>query len=74
MTGWLGSTRIKEIAFTDGKVSFKVSLEFGDQKFEIGFEGTVKDTELTGELKSDRGTQKVTGKKAPRPTRPQRTS
>ena len=74
LSAWLGSTRVEKVALDGDKLTFKVSLEFGDQKFEIGFAGTVKETALTGELTSTRGTQKVTGTKAPRMTARRRTT
>jgi hypothetical protein len=66
LSAWFGSTRVEKVTVDGDKLSFKISLEFGDQRFEIGFAGSVKDNALTGELTSTRGTQKVTGTKAPR--------
>lgn len=70
MSAWFGAVRVQKIDLQDDKVSFKVALEFGDQKFEIGFAGSVKDGALSGELTSQRGTQKVTGTKVARRERP----
>jgi hypothetical protein len=70
MSGWFGAVAVKKIELQDDKVSFKVSLEFGDQTFEIGFAGSVKEGTLSGELTSSRGTQKVTGTKVVRTGRP----
>ena len=70
MSGWYGAVLVKKIELQDGKVTFKISMEFGDQKFEIDFAGSVKEGALSGELTSPRGTQKVTGKKVVRMGRP----
>ena len=56
-----GSTLIKKINLAGDKVSFKYSLQFGDQEFETSFKGQVAESKLTGELTSSRGTAKVTG-------------
>jgi len=63
LSGLLGSTAIKKVDLEGNKISFKIVLEFGDQKFEMGFAGKLNGKKLTGELTSARGTQKVTGKK-----------
>jgi hypothetical protein len=56
-----GSTLIKKINLDGDKVSFKYILQFGDQEFETSFEGKIAESKLTGELKTSRGTSKVTG-------------
>jgi len=58
-----GSTLIKKISLDGNKVSFKYTLEFGDQKFETSFEGQIADSKLTGEVKTSRGTSKLTATK-----------
>ena len=63
MSGLYGAIPIKKINLEDGKVDFLVVLEFGDQSFEIRFEGKLDDSKLTGELTSERGSQKVKGTK-----------
>jgi hypothetical protein len=73
MTGLYGSFPIKKVNFEDDKVSFKIVLEFGENKFEISFKGKLADSKLTGELTSSRGTRKVTGKKVVRTFRRRRT-
>ncbi len=73
MSGLYGSIPIKKINFEDGKVSFKLVIEFGDRKFESSFEGKIQDSKLTGESTSSRGTRKVTGKKVVRTFRRRRT-
>jgi hypothetical protein len=44
-------------------VDFLTALKFGDQSFEIRFEGKLEDTKLTGEITTSRGSQKITGTK-----------
>ena len=56
-----GSTVIKKVNLDGDKVSFKYVLPFGDQEIEVGFEGKIADSKLTGEVKTSRGTSKVTG-------------
>jgi hypothetical protein len=63
MSGFLGATRVEKIELRDGNVSFKISLQFGDRTHEIEFKGNVDGDGLTGEIISERGTRKVTGKK-----------
>ncbi len=63
MSGLYGAIPIKKINLEGGKVDFLVVLEFGDQSFEIRFEGKLDDSKLTGELTSSRGSQKIKGTK-----------
>jgi len=63
MSGMYGPTAVKKVNLEGDKVTFQIVLEFGEQKFEINFEGKLEDKKLTGELTSSRGTQKVAGKK-----------
>jgi len=63
MSGLYGAIPIKKINLEDGKVDFLTVLEFGDQSFEIRFEGKLDDSKLTGELTSERGSQKIKGTK-----------
>jgi hypothetical protein len=58
-----GSTLIKKINLDGDKVSFKYVLTFNDQDYETSFEGKIEDSKLTGEVKTARGTSKVTGAK-----------
>jgi hypothetical protein len=69
MSGLFGATPIKKIQLQDGKVSFKISLEFGDRTLELDFQGKLDESSLTGEITTSRGTQKVTGKKVIRSSR-----
>lgn len=61
MSALYGPTLIKKINLDGDKVSFKYVLQFGDQKYETSFEGKIAESKLTGELKTSRGTSKVTG-------------
>ncbi|MCH8118108.1 MAG: hypothetical protein IIC00_00100 [Planctomycetes bacterium] len=66
MSGLYGAIPIKKINLEGDQVSFKIVLEFGDQKFEMNFEGKLEDSKLTGELTSSRGSQKIKGTKVVR--------
>jgi hypothetical protein len=61
MSALYGSTLIKKINLDGNKVSFKYVLQFGAQEYETSFEGKIAESKLTGELKTSRGTSKVTG-------------
>ncbi len=63
MSGLYGAIPIKKVNLEDDKVSFKIVLEFGERKFEMSFEGKLKESKLTGVLKTSRGSQKVKGTK-----------
>jgi hypothetical protein len=73
MSGLYGAIPVKKVEIQDGKVSFKMVLEFGDRTFEMGFEGKLEDSKLTGELTTSRGSRKITGTKVERPRRGRRT-
>jgi hypothetical protein len=66
MSGLYGPTPINKVNLENGKVSFKIVLEFRDQKREMSFEGKLADSKLTGELTTSRGNQKITGTKVVR--------
>jgi len=61
MSALYGATLIKKINLDGEKVSFKYVRQFGDQEYETSFEGKVAESKLSGELKTSRGTSKVTG-------------
>jgi len=61
MSALYGSTLIKKINLDGDKVSFKYVRQFGDQEYETSFEGKIAESKLSGELKTSRGTSKVTG-------------
>ena len=63
MSGLYGAIPVKKVNLEGNQVSFKIVLEFGDQRFEMDFEGKLDDSKLTGELTSERGSQKVKGTK-----------
>jgi hypothetical protein len=63
MSGLYGTIAVKKVNFEDDKVSFKIVMEFGERKFEMTFEGKLKESKLVGELTTSRGTTKVTGTK-----------
>ncbi len=63
MSALYGTIVIDKVNLEGDKVSFKTVLEFGERKFEINFEGKLEDSKLTGELTSERGSQKIKGTK-----------
>jgi len=63
MSALYGAVPVKKVNLEDDRVSFKIVMEFGNQTFEMGFEGKLADSKLTGELTSSRGSQKITGTK-----------
>jgi len=63
MSGFYGAIPVKKVNLEGDKVSFKIVLEFGERKFEMSFEGKLEDSKLTGELTSERGSQKIKGTK-----------
>jgi len=66
MTGLYGAMPIKKVNLEGDKVTFKIVLEFGERKFEMNFAGKLAEGKLTGELKTSRGSQKITGVKVVR--------
>jgi hypothetical protein len=67
LTGLYGAMSIKQVNFEDGKVTFKIVLQFGENPFEMNFAGKIDDEgKLTGEMTTSRGTSKITGKKVVR--------
>jgi len=63
MSGLYGAIPVKKVNLEGNQVSFKIVLEFGDQRFEMDFVGKLDDSKLTGELTSERGSQKIKGTK-----------
>jgi len=63
MSGVYGSTVVKKITLDGDKVSFKYVRTYNDQDSETSFTGKIADSKITGEVKTDRGTSKVTGAK-----------
>jgi hypothetical protein len=73
MSGLYGAIAVKKVNLEGEKVSFKIVLEFGDQKYEMNFAGKIEDSKLTGEMTTSRGSQKITGTKVIRTSRRPRT-
>ena len=63
MSGLYGAIPVKKVNLEGNQVSFKIVLEFGEQRFEMDFAGKLDDSKLTGELTSERGSQKIKGTK-----------
>lgn len=63
MSALYGSTLIKKINLDGDTVSFKYTVTYNDQDYEISFEGKVAEAKLTGEVTTSQGTSKVTGTK-----------
>ena len=69
LTALYGATPVDKVILQDGKVVFKIVLERGERKFEMNFDGKIEAEQLTGQMKTSRGIQKVTGKKVIRTPR-----
>jgi hypothetical protein len=69
MSGLYGAIAVKKVNLEGEKVSFKIVLEFGDQKYEMNFAGKIEDSKLIGEITTSRGSQKITGTKVIRTSR-----
>jgi len=69
MTGLYGTLPIKKVNLKDGRVDFTLVTEFGDQTYEMQFDGKIQESKLTGEMTTSRGTRKITGTKVVRPSR-----
>ncbi len=63
MSALYGSTLVKKVNLEGDKISFKIVRQFGERKFEMSFQGKIAEGKLTGEMKTSRGSQKVTGAK-----------
>ena len=63
-----GALPVKKIGPEEGQVSFEMTLPFGDNAYEISFQGKLDAGKLTGKLTSSQGTSEVTGTKI-KPTR-----
>ncbi len=66
MSGLYGAIALKKVDLEGDKVSFKTVMQFGDQEFEMSFQGKLAESKLTGELTTSRGTQKIKGTKVVR--------
>ena len=58
-----GAISIGKVNLDDKHVTFKTSLEYGDQTYDISFAGQIEGRKLTGEITSSMGTAQVTGEK-----------
>ena len=66
MTGLYGSMPVKEVTLQEGVAKFMLTMEFGDQKSEMKFDGKIVDGKLVGEMKTSFGATKVVGTKVVR--------
>ncbi|MCB1124999.1 MAG: hypothetical protein KDM81_00780 [Verrucomicrobiae bacterium] len=66
LSGYYGAMAVDKIGLNENQISFKKTLQFGDNEFEMNFAGTIDGDKLTGEMTTSRGTQKVTGTKVVR--------
>lgn len=69
LSGLYGSFPIKKINFQNDAVDFPMTMQFGDQSFEMSFKGKLQDAKLVGEMTTAQGAQKVTGTKVVRAAR-----
>jgi hypothetical protein len=74
LSGLYGTIPVEKINLEDGRVDFLMVVQWGDQSFEMKFEGKLEDSKLTGEMTTSRGTQKITGTKLIRRSRRNRST
>jgi len=72
MSALYGALPIKKITLDGDKMHFKTSITFGERTFDLEFKGTIKESKLTGEMTTSRGTSKITGTKVQRRARQRR--
>jgi len=58
---FFGMNELKDVKFEDRKLTFKRVIEREGNRMEMTFEGKIAESKLSGELKTSRGTWKVTG-------------
>ncbi len=58
-----GTGTMEDIAFTDNKLTFAVSIDAGGQLMDIDVEATVTEEEMTGTMFTEMGDAGFTGKK-----------
>jgi hypothetical protein len=63
LTGMYGPLAVDKVKLEGNRVSFTTATEFGDQKFDISFTGTLDGGTLRGEVTSPRGSRTVEGLK-----------
>ena len=56
-----GCTKLDDLKYEDGKISFSRTFGFGDRQFTSSFTGTIKEGKLTGTTSSERGDYAVEG-------------
>jgi len=69
MSGLYGAIALDKVDLEGDEVSFSVAMQFGERKFEMSFKGKLDGSNLTGEMTTSRGTQKVKGAKIVRRSR-----
>lgn len=69
LTGLYGTLPLRKVELTDGKLTFSLTVPFGDQEFQMDFAGKIDDTKLTGTMTTSRGTQDIKGTKVVRQRR-----
>jgi len=58
-----GEVPVSDLKLEGNKVTFKITMGFGERQFEMEFKGKLEGNTLDGEFISERGTRQVTGKK-----------
>ncbi len=66
LSGLYGTLPISDVKLDGDKLTFKAVIKWGDNEFEFQFAGKIDGESLSGEITSQRGSRKVTGKKAQR--------
>ncbi|MHC4521667.1 MAG: SAM-dependent methyltransferase, partial [Planctomycetota bacterium] len=66
LTGMYGPLGVDRVRLEANRVSFETVAEFGDQKFDVRFTGTLDGGTLRGEVASARGSRSVEGVKRTR--------
>lgn len=60
-TSQLGESAMSNVKFQDGKLTFDRTAKFNDNEFKMTFAGTIQDSKLTGEFKTEMGEVQVAG-------------
>jgi hypothetical protein len=68
MSGLYGTIPLEKVNLENDKVSFKMTVKFGDQEFDMSFAGKLDASKLTGEMTTPQGNQTITGTKVVRPS------
>jgi len=63
LSATFGPIALDKVELEGDRVNFKTVLEFGDEKYDIAFAGTLDGRKLSGELTSPRGSRHVEGVK-----------